>query len=148
MGDSNGDGDGGGVDRDGSGAIPCPGRVPEQGILSLESSLRRWRCCGTFSRKTSTSLGFLSWSEFIGGGAMSEGTRGPTPGGGAARGDPRHQVVWPSPGPPLSLLWTPSHVGKNRNFRLCFVQFREYFLCNFSEIQKQQKIGTGTVASC
>jgi hypothetical protein len=23
----------------------------------------------------------------------------------------------------------------------CFVQFREYFLCNFSETQKQQKIG-------
>jgi hypothetical protein len=29
-----------------------------------------------------------------------------------------------------------------------FVQFREYFLCNFSEIQKQQKTGTGTVATC
>jgi hypothetical protein len=23
----------------------------------------------------------------------------------------------------------------------CFVQFREYFLCNFSETQKQQKTG-------
>jgi hypothetical protein len=35
-----------------------------------------------------------------------------------------------------------------RNFGFRFVQFREYFLCNFSEIQKQQKTGTGTVASC
>jgi hypothetical protein len=26
-------------------------------------------------------------------------------------------------------------------FGFCFVQFREYFLCNFSETQKQQKIG-------
>jgi hypothetical protein len=24
-------------------------------------------------------------------------------------------------------------------YGFCFVQFREYFLCNFSEIQKQQK---------
>jgi hypothetical protein len=26
-------------------------------------------------------------------------------------------------------------------FGFCFVQFREYFLCNFSETQKQQKTG-------
>jgi hypothetical protein len=36
---------------------------------------------------------------------------------------------------------------KNRG-TLIFVQFREYFLNNFSGIQKQQKTGTGTVASC
>jgi hypothetical protein len=61
---------------------------------------------------------------------------------------PRHQVVWPPHGPPPSLLWTPSLVGENRNFRLCFVQFQEYFLYNFSETQKQLKTGTSTVASC
>jgi hypothetical protein len=43
--------------------------------------------------------------------------------------------------PPPSLLWTPSCVGKNRNFGFCFVQFWEYFLCNFSETQKWQKTG-------
>ena len=32
MGDNNSDGDGGGVDGDGSGAIPRPGRVPEQSL--------------------------------------------------------------------------------------------------------------------
>jgi hypothetical protein len=31
--------------------------------------------------------------------------------------------------------------GKNRRFGLRFVQFQEYFLCNISETQKQQKIG-------
>jgi hypothetical protein len=31
--------------------------------------------------------------------------------------------------------------GKNRRFGLRFVQFREYFLCNFSETQKHQKTG-------
>jgi hypothetical protein len=35
----------------------------------------------------------------------------------------------------------------NRNFGFHFVQFREYFLCNFSETQKQQKTGTDTVVS-
>jgi hypothetical protein len=37
---------------------------------------------------------------------------------------------------PPSLLWTPSRVGKNRNFGFCFIQFREYFQCSFSETQK------------
>jgi hypothetical protein len=58
-----------------------------------------------------------------------------------ARGRPRHPMVRLPAGPPLSLLWTPSRIGKNRNFGFCFVQFREYFLCSFSETQKQQKTG-------
>jgi hypothetical protein len=29
---------------------------------------------------------------------------------------PRHPMVWAAPGLPLSQLWTPSRVGKNRNF--------------------------------
>jgi hypothetical protein len=41
-------------------------------------------------------------------------------------------ALWPPP----SLLWTPSRIGKNRNFGFYFVQFREYFLYNFSETQK------------
>jgi hypothetical protein len=52
-----------------------------------------------------------------------------------ARGRLRHPMVRLPSGPP------PSRVGKNRNFGFCFVQFREYFLCNFSETQKQQKTG-------
>jgi hypothetical protein len=51
-------------------------------------------------------------------------------------GHPRHPMVCQPPGPPPALLRTPSHVGKNRRFGLCFVQFRKYFLCNFSETQK------------
>jgi hypothetical protein len=61
---------------------------------------------------------------------------GPTPGPGAARGRLRHPMVWPPPGSAPSLLWTPSSCQVNRNFGFCFVQFREYFLYNFSEIQK------------
>jgi hypothetical protein len=33
-------------------------------------------------------------------------------------------------------------------FGFCFIQFREYFLCNFFETQNSRKQGTGTVASC
>jgi hypothetical protein len=56
-------------------------------------------------------------------------------------GHPRHPMVCQPPGPPPALLQTSSRVGKNRRFGLHFVQFREYFLCNFSKTQKQQKIG-------
>jgi hypothetical protein len=54
---------------------------------------------------------------------------------------PCHPMVWAAPGPPPSQLWTPSRIGKNRNFGFCFLQFREYFLCSFSETQKWQKTG-------
>jgi hypothetical protein len=54
---------------------------------------------------------------------------------------PCHPMVWLARGSPPSLLWTTSRVRKNRNFDFCFVQLREYFLCSFSETQKQQKIG-------
>jgi hypothetical protein len=73
-------------------------------------------------------------------------TRGPHnlvawPGGGS-----RHTMVRLPPGCSPSLLWTSSLCQVNRNFGFCFVQFREYFLCNFSESQKQQKTGTSTMA--
>jgi hypothetical protein len=52
-------------------------------------------------------------------------------------GGPRHPMVRLPPGCSPSLLWTPSSCELNRNFSFCFVQFQEYFLCNFSETQKQ-----------
>jgi hypothetical protein len=90
------------------GAIPHLGRVPEQRLLSPELRLQWWQRCGTFRGWMSIPLGFSRRREFIGGRAMSEGTQGPTPPGGVARGDPRHPMVLPAPGPPPSLLWTPS----------------------------------------
>jgi hypothetical protein len=50
------------------GAIPRPGRVPEQRLLSPKIGLRRRQRCGTFLGETPIN---------IGGGAMSEGTQGP-----------------------------------------------------------------------
>jgi hypothetical protein len=58
------------------GAIPYPSRVPEQRLLSPEIGLRRrWRC-GTFLGETPIDLGFSHRRLYIGGRAMSEGTRG------------------------------------------------------------------------
>jgi hypothetical protein len=57
------------------GAIPHPSRVPEQRLLSPEIGPRWWRCCGTLSGKTPIDLGFSRRRLYIGGGAMSEGTR-------------------------------------------------------------------------
>jgi hypothetical protein len=43
---------------------------------------------------------------------------------------------------PLRLLFGSLEASVNFwTFSFCFVQIREYFLCNFSETQKQQKIG-------
>jgi hypothetical protein len=48
-------------------------------------------------------------------------------------------VVRLAPGPPPSHLRSLRSFSKNRRFGFCFIQFREYFLCNCSETQKQQK---------
>jgi hypothetical protein len=50
-------------------------------------------------------------------------------------GGPHHPMVRLSLGPSPSLLWTPSSCQVNRKFGFHFVQFRLYFLCNFSETQ-------------
>ena len=43
------------------GAIPCPGRVPEQRLLSPESCLRWRRRSGPVEEISNTVLGFLVW---------------------------------------------------------------------------------------
>jgi hypothetical protein len=131
-----------------SGALRHPGRVPEQRLMSPKIGLRRRRRCGTFLGETPIDLGFSRRRLLIGEWAMSEGSQGPHTWWWHGQGALLHPMVCQPPGPPLALLRTSSRVRKNRRFGLCFVQFREYFLCNFSKIQKQQKTGTGTVASC
>jgi hypothetical protein len=59
------------------GALPHPGRVPEQRLLSLENGLRRRRRCGTVLGETPIDLGFSLWILYIGEGAMLEGGQGP-----------------------------------------------------------------------
>src|SRR4051812_42193293 len=47
--------------------------------------------------------------------------------------------VWATPGPSATPLLAPGVFWYIRDFGFCLVQFREYFICNFSEIQKQEK---------
>jgi hypothetical protein len=113
--------------------------VPEQRLLSPKIGLQRRRRCETFLGKTPIDLGFSRRRLFIGGGAMSEGSQGPHTIGWRTQGS-THATTWCGcPWPPSDFFGLCLVSGKNRNFGLCFVQFREYFLCNFSETQKLQK---------
>ena len=58
--------------------------------------------------------------------------------GGARR--PHARVARSRAWPRQPCVWGPGG-GKNKTSGTCFVQFREYFLCSFSETQKQQKTG-------
>jgi hypothetical protein len=124
------------------GALPRPGRVLEQRLLSPEIGLRRqWRC-RTFLGKTPIDLGF-GLREALN--RRRGGVRG-------RPGVPHHPLAWSGGGhatpwsggslAPLRLSFGLRLMyGKNRRFGLRFVQFREYFLCNFSKTQKLQKTG-------
>jgi hypothetical protein len=85
-------------------------------------------------------LGFSHKGVFIGEGASSEvDRRGHAHRGrGLALG---HATLLCGPlVAPLCLLFGSLEASVNFwMFGFCFVQFREYFLCNFSETQKQQK---------
>jgi hypothetical protein len=113
----------------------------EKSFWTLPISRQRRRLAVCFLEKSSGLTIFSSRRIYRRKGDVRGWTRVP-PHSLARPGDgPHHGMAWPPSGPPPSLLWTPSRVGKNRNFGFCFVQFREYFLCNFSETQKQQKTG-------
>jgi hypothetical protein len=50
--------------------------------------------------------------------------------------------VWGQALAPLRLLFGSLEAsGENKTSKTCFVQFQEYFLCSFSETQKQHKTG-------
>jgi hypothetical protein len=55
------------------GALPHPGRVPEQRVLSPKICLQWWRRCGTLLGKMQIVLGFSVSRLYIGGEAASEG---------------------------------------------------------------------------
>jgi hypothetical protein len=124
------------------GALPRPGRVPEQRLLSPKIRRRQRRSCGTLSGKLPILLGFSIGRLFIGEGASSGGDQEGLTTGGHGQGLGRALSWWGWPLAPLRLSFgLRSSSGKNRSSGTCFVQFREYFLCSFSETQKQQKIG-------
>jgi hypothetical protein len=119
------------------GALPRPGRVPEQRLLSPKICLQRRRRCGTVLEISPIALGFSVGRLLIGEGASSEVDQGGLTMRGRGQGLGRAPLWCGQPLAPLRLPFGPRpSSGKNRSFQTCFVQFREYFLCSFSEIQK------------
>jgi hypothetical protein len=131
------------------GALPHPGRVPEQRFLFPEICLRRRQHYGTVLGKTPIVLGFSIGRLFIGEGVSSGVDQGGLTMGGHGQGMGHAPSWWGCPLAPFRFSFGPCPSSrKNRSLGLCFVQFREYFLCSFSETQNSRKQGTGTVASC
>jgi hypothetical protein len=124
-----------------SGALPRLGRVPEQRLLSLE--ICRWRrSYGTVLEFSPIPLGFSVPRLYIGEGASSGDRQGGLTRRGRDQGPGRAVLLCGALVAPLRLLFGSLEASVNFwTFGFCFVQFREYFLCNFSETQKQQKIG-------
>jgi hypothetical protein len=87
-------------------------------------------------------LGFSVPRLYIGEGASSGGCQGALMRRGRGQGPGRAAPLCGALLAPLHLLFGSLEASVNFwTFGFCFVQFREYFLCSFSETQKQQKTG-------
>jgi hypothetical protein len=105
------------------------------------SSRRRWRIT-MYSGKVIGCLGFSHRGVFIGEGALSEVDRGGHTHRGRGLPLGRTALLCGPLVDPLCLLFGSLEALVNFwMFGFCFIQFREYFMCNFSETQKQQKTG-------
>jgi hypothetical protein len=89
------------------GALPHPGRVPEQRLLSPEIRRQRRRSCGTPSENLPISLGFSVGRLLIGEGASSEVDQGGHTMGGRGQGLGRAPLLCGQPLAPLRLPFGP-----------------------------------------
>jgi hypothetical protein len=84
-----------------------------------------------------TPPGFSVLRLYIGEGASSGGCQGLLTPRRHSQGLGCAGLVWGRPVAPLLLLFgSLKAFRKNKTSGTCFVQFREYFLCSFSETQK------------
>jgi hypothetical protein len=122
--------------------IPLSGRMLGRASGPSRSSGRwRWRIA-MCSGKVIGDLGFSHRGVFIGEGASSGGDRGALTHRGHGPAPGRAALVCGALMSPLRLLFSSLEASvKFWATGFGFVQFREYFLCNFSETQKQQKTG-------
>ena len=100
------------------GAIPRPGMVPEQRLLSPESRLRRRRRYGTFRGFLLGCLGFSTRRHLIGEEATRGGARG-------AHTTPGRGLAWPAPRLyENGLFWSiRSRIGPNFRSRIISIKF-------------------------
>jgi hypothetical protein len=98
-------------------ALPHPGRVPEQRLLSPEIHRWRQRSCRTLSRKLSILFGFSIRRLYIGGEAASEGDQGAHTIGWCTLGVTHTAQGYGRPLAPLRLSFSLRLAfGKNRRF--------------------------------
>jgi hypothetical protein len=125
-----------------SGGDSLSGRVPGRASGPSRSRVDDDDGSRCVSGKLIGYLGFSSRGVFIGEGAASEVDRGSLTHRGRGQGLGHATLLCERPMAPLHLLFSSLEALVNFwMFGFCFVQFRKYFLCNFSETQKQQKIG-------
>src|ERR1041385_6350242 len=120
--------------------IPPSGRVPGRGLLVLSIlEARRRRNRGEIAKKGSRSGGFTSRGIYMRRGAA----RGP--GGPVARPHPRarQEGTWGPGGSPLPPSVIPE-ASVSLIFHWIFPNFEALLIWGKPEIEKQQKIGTGT----
>jgi hypothetical protein len=104
------------------GALPRPGRVPEQRLLSPEIRWWRRRSCRTSSGKLPIDLGFSVERLYIGGEAALEGDQGAHTIGWHAPGVTRAALGCGRPLAPLRLSFgLRLSSGKNRSFGFCII---------------------------
>jgi hypothetical protein len=100
------------------GALPHPGRVPEQRLLSLEIHQRWRRSCRTLSGNLPIVFGFSIGRLLIGEGALSEVDQGLLTMGGRGQGLGRAPLLCGQPLAPLRLPFgLRSSSGENRSSR-------------------------------
>jgi hypothetical protein len=105
------------------GALPHPGRVPEQRLLSPEICLQQRRSCGTILGKTPNVLGFSVRRLLIGKAASSEVDQGGLTHRGRGQGLGHAALLCGQPVAPLRLLFGLLEASlNNRRFDFCFVQ--------------------------
>ena len=119
--------------------ISLSGRVPGRASEPSRDGFGDGGRDGTFRGFWLGCLGFSRDEEYIGGRATSVDGQGAHTMPRRGQGGPRLRVVWLPPGSASCLLRTPSSLRKNKIFGFCFVQFREYFLCSFSETKNSRK---------
>jgi hypothetical protein len=132
-----------------SGALPRPGRVLEQRLLSPEICLWRRRSCGTVLGKTPTDLGFGLRKALN---RRRGGVRGP-PGGphypwARPGGWARPLMVCLPSGPPPTLVRSSVLFGKIGVLELVSSNSENISCVAFLKHKNSRKQGTDTVASC